>query len=279
MVSTNDPADGFFSRWSQRKTQARRGDEKPGQAAPAREALPGSPVEGSTTTTASPLTTKVAGTPHAAGSAHASGRPPAATVASAPTARAQASQPSEPDSPTQAPKPAPTLDDVAQLPRGAEVARFVGRDVDPAVRNAALHKLFSDPVFNVMDGLDIYIDDYGRPDPLPASMLRQMVQSRSLGLFDHERDTAGSPGNASTTDTAPTADAPQPAAAPTTPSVDTDTTPKTALPPGADPGGRPLETMPHEDADLRLQPHHADGPPGQPGHGDAGPEPHTRGQR
>ena len=37
-----------------------------------------------------------------------------------------------------------------------------------------------------MDGLDTYIDDYGKPDPLPAGMLRQMAQSQVLGLFDDE---------------------------------------------------------------------------------------------
>lgn len=83
--------------------------------------------------------------------------------------------------------PPPTLDEVARLPEGAEVARFVARGVDPSVKNAALKKLFADPHFNVMDGLDIYIDDYGRPDPLPAAMLRQMAQSRFLGLFDEDR--------------------------------------------------------------------------------------------
>jgi hypothetical protein len=40
-----------------------------------------------------------------------------------------------------------------------------------------------------MDGLDTYIDDYGKPDPLPAGMLRQMVQSQLLGLFDDEKKT------------------------------------------------------------------------------------------
>ena len=37
-----------------------------------------------------------------------------------------------------------------------------------------------------MDGLDTYIDDYGKPDPIPPSMLRQMSQSKFLGLFDDE---------------------------------------------------------------------------------------------
>ena len=40
-----------------------------------------------------------------------------------------------------------------------------------------------------MDGLDTYIDDYSKPDPMPAAMLRQMAQSKFLGLFDDERAT------------------------------------------------------------------------------------------
>ena len=43
------------------------------------------------------------------------------------------------------------------------------------VRNAAMKKLFADPHFNVMDGLDIYIGDYTQPDPLPEGMLAQMA--------------------------------------------------------------------------------------------------------
>ena len=41
-----------------------------------------------------------------------------------------------------------------------------------------------------MDGLDIYIDDYGKPDPIPLSMLRRMNQAAVLGLFDDEVDAA-----------------------------------------------------------------------------------------
>jgi Protein of unknown function (DUF3306) len=83
----------------------------------------------------------------------------------------------------------PTLDDVARLTQSSDYRRFVAADVAPDVRNAALKKLFTDPQFNVMDGLDTYIDDYGKPDPIPASMLRQMVQSQALGLFaDEEKE-------------------------------------------------------------------------------------------
>jgi hypothetical protein len=43
--------------------------------------------------------------------------------------------------------------------------------------------MFTDPHFNIMDGLDIYIDDYSKPDPLPPGMLERMVQSDMLNLF------------------------------------------------------------------------------------------------
>jgi len=90
-------------------------------------------------------------------------------------------------------EPPPTLDDVAALPTGADIRRFLAPKVDEDVKRAALKKLFADPRFNVMDGLDTYIDDYNKPDPLPKSMLRQMVQAQFLGLFKddpQDEDTA-----------------------------------------------------------------------------------------
>jgi hypothetical protein len=64
-------------------------------------------------------------------------------------------------------------------------------NVDPAVQQAAMKKLFSDPHFNIMDRLDIYIDDYSIPDPIPMEMLKRMVQSESLGLFRKFEDGPG----------------------------------------------------------------------------------------
>jgi hypothetical protein len=92
--------------------------------------------------------------------------------------------------PTEAP---PTLADVATLHADSDYSRFVGPGVDGGVKNAALKKLFTDPHFNVMDGLDTYIEDYGLPDPLPAGMLRQMAQSQFLGLFQDDRAQADPP--------------------------------------------------------------------------------------
>ena len=125
--------------------------------------------------------------------------------------------------PAPADQPPPTLDDVARLEPTSDFRRFIAPEVMPEVRNAALKQLFADPHFNVMDGLDIYIDDYGKPDPLPIGMLRRMAQAQALKLFADEPTTPAEPPAAST--------APQPE-------------------PPAD-----------EDPALRLQPHDAAGPP------------------
>ena len=79
---------------------------------------------------------------------------------------------------------------MAQLTRESDYARFVATGVDEGVKRAAMKKLFTDPHFNVMDGLDTYIDDYGKPDPIPLAMLRQMNQSKFLRLFDDDEDEA-----------------------------------------------------------------------------------------
>ncbi|MBU3624836.1 DUF3306 domain-containing protein [Polynucleobacter sp. JS-Safj-400b-B2] len=80
--------------------------------------------------------------------------------------------------------PPANLDDVAKIDRlDPDFSAFMKPDVDPAVQQAALKKMFTDPHFNIMDGLDIYIDDYSKPDPLPPGMLERMVQSDMLNLF------------------------------------------------------------------------------------------------
>lgn len=83
-------------------------------------------------------------------------------------------------------EPAPTMADVALLGRASDYSRFVASGVDEGVKRAAMKRLFADPHFNVMDGLDTYIDDYGRPDPIPLAMLRRMNQSQVLRLFDDD---------------------------------------------------------------------------------------------
>ncbi len=154
-MATDSRDAGFLSRWSQRKAQVRQGvvAEKAVAPAPAPATAPAALPAASAPPQTAPTAT------------------PAATTADARPA-----------------PPPPTLADVAALTPDSDYSRFVGRSVQPEVRNAALGKLFSDPHFNIMDGLDTYIDDYGKPDPLPAGMLRQLLQSHVLGLFDDDKN-------------------------------------------------------------------------------------------
>lgn len=101
---------------------------------------------------------------------------------------APALEPTLQPTPVPAPAPLPTLADVALLNRDSDFSRFVTPGIDEGVKRAAMKKLFADPHFNVMDGLDTYIDDYGKPDPIGIAMLRQMTQSKALHLFEHEEE-------------------------------------------------------------------------------------------
>lgn len=92
--------------------------------------------------------------------------------------------------PSEASPPA-TMEDVEKIDRFApDFSAFMKPEVDPTVQQAALKKMFTDPHFNVMDGLDIYIDDYSKPDPLPPGMLEKLVQSDMLGLFQKTAEAA-----------------------------------------------------------------------------------------
>jgi len=85
--------------------------------------------------------------------------------------------------------PSMTLDDVEKIDRFApDFSAFMKPGIDPAVQQAAMKKMFTDPHFNVMDGLDIYIGDYSKPDPIPLEMLKRMVQSDMLNIFRKEPD-------------------------------------------------------------------------------------------
>ena len=81
------------------------------------------------------------------------------------------------------PEAMPTLEDVLKLTHDSDFSAYVKPGIDPEVQREAMKKLFSDPRYNIMDGLDIYIDDYSKADPIPLEMLKSMNQSKMLGLF------------------------------------------------------------------------------------------------
>jgi hypothetical protein len=84
----------------------------------------------------------------------------------------------------------PDLPAVESLTPDSDFSPFMKPEVDARLRNQALKALFRDPAFNVMDRLDIYIDDYSKPDPIPDEMLRQLNQAKGLFLFDDEKVNA-----------------------------------------------------------------------------------------
>lgn len=202
-------AEGFLGRWSQRKQALREGRPLEEPPVPA-------PV-------AEPVAERRAGP--------------------APVAEQAATAVAEPVAPP------PTLQDVQALTPQSDFQRFVAADVDPEVKHAAMRKLFSDPHFNVMDGLDIYIDDYNTPDPMPASMLRKMASAHFLGLVEEEKK-------------------PQPATAGLAPAPETMPVPAASAPGVTEPptelasATETDETTHHDDPDLRLQQDDAAGPQG-----------------
>jgi len=80
------------------------------------------------------------------------------------------------------------LPSLESLTPQADFTSFMKPEVPAQLKNAALKKLFTDPHFNVMDGLDTYIDDYTKEDPIPPAMLRALMQSRELRLFDYSAE-------------------------------------------------------------------------------------------
>ena len=96
-------------------------------------------------------------------------------------------QPAEASAPVAAPLPPPPvpqpeapvaveppLPPVESLTLESDFTPFMRPGVDEALKRRALKTLLADPRFNVMDGLDVYIDDYSKPDPLPEGWLEKL---------------------------------------------------------------------------------------------------------
>jgi len=99
---------------------------------------------------------------------------PAREVAPAPVAPGQqAPQPS-------APEASAALPPIESLSIESEFAPFFKPGIPESTRRAALKQLFRDPRFNVMDGLDVYIDDYSKPDPIPPEMMKQLLHTKHI---------------------------------------------------------------------------------------------------
>lgn len=102
--------------------------------------------------------------------------------------RADLAETGEADS---AAKPAVPLPDPESLQFGDDFSAFLGQHVEERVKRTALKKLFHSTEFNVMDGLDIYIDDYGIPDPIDAVTLGGLMKAFDSVSADVAPDEEG----------------------------------------------------------------------------------------
>jgi hypothetical protein len=75
------------------------------------------------------------------------------------------------------------LPPIESLNVDSDFTPFLREGVQEHLKRAALKTLFQDPRFNVMDGLDVYIDDYSKPDPLPEGWLEKLNQVARLGEY------------------------------------------------------------------------------------------------
>jgi hypothetical protein len=102
-------------------------------------------------------------------------------------ARVQPPEPVPAAAPPAAQEAAPALPPVEGLNMDSDFRGFLHPKVDESLRRAALNKLFHEPHFNVMDGLDTYIDDYSASDPIPEAMLKQMRNAQDILAASKER--------------------------------------------------------------------------------------------
>ena len=76
------------------------------------------------------------------------------------------------------PPSAVALPPVETLTIDSDFTAFLQPRVAETIKRQALKQLFRDPRFNVMDGLDVYVDDYSQPDPISPEVVKGLMQAR-----------------------------------------------------------------------------------------------------
>lgn len=74
----------------------------------------------------------------------------------------------------------PSLEALAAQGLEADFAPFMQKGVEEATKRAAIQQLFRQPAFNVMDGLDVYIEDFNIYEPLTAAELPGLAHARAM---------------------------------------------------------------------------------------------------
>lgn len=143
----------FLRRWSRRKLAQRAEGQVEAQAATAQDV---SPVAVTSAVTS------------------------AATSAATPATSARAAASDQP----------PPLPPLESVNFESDFRAFMHAKVDEGVRRAALKKLFADPRFNVMDGLDIYIDDYTKGEAVTEEFLATLKHARTTLFPPGEKEAS-----------------------------------------------------------------------------------------
>jgi len=99
------------------------------------------------------------------------------------------------------------LPPVESLTPQSDFAPFMAPEVDGDMRRSALKTLFGDPHFNTMDMLDVYVEDFSKPDPIPESWMAKLEQVSRLGdRAGRDREEAERRASAVAQQAAPAAD-------------------------------------------------------------------------
>lgn len=178
----SDRDDRFLSRWSRLKQRSRSQQQSGGEIAPV-EAPPVARDEVALRAPLPPQPSAAPGVPAQAEACRADD--PASPAVHAPGSGAAGSTPA--DLPLRSDPVDAALPPLESLTPDSDFRPFMRAGIDASTRNAALKRLFTDPQFNVMDGLDVYIDDYGKTEPIPPALLRRLVEAQVPKLFG-ERD-------------------------------------------------------------------------------------------
>lgn len=115
--------------------------------------------------------------------------------AEAATSPIASAAPSVPAAATSTGAPAASeLPSVDSLGFDADFTAFLRPEVDEKLKRAALKQLFRDPRFNLMDGLDVYIDDYTKADPIAPDVLQGLLQRGFSAIASPAAVTPPEPG-------------------------------------------------------------------------------------
>lgn len=91
---------------------------------------------------------------------------------------------------TEVPSLVQLAEEIAHKGLDADFVPFMQAGVEEAMRRTAIQQLFKQPVFNVMDGLDVYIENFNVFEPIAAETLPTLAHARAILSFEQVQTAA-----------------------------------------------------------------------------------------